>query len=249
MSAQPGSVAKVCLLAGKIMLESGAETYRVEDTMNRIAASLGLENAESYATPTGIQFSTEGEASYFRRISNRSNDLQKIADVNSISRQITAQSLDAKEALLLLKGIQHNSETFPFWLQLIASALASGSFAIMFGGSWADFAPSCIAGAGGYAAMIGFDKLLEIRFIAEFVASFLIAVIAVISINAEFGQHMDKIIIGAVMPLVPGLHITNAVRDLMAGHLIAGISKGVEATLTAIAIGAGVAVLFAFLPH
>ena len=67
------------------MLESGAETYRVEDTMNRIAASLGLENAESYATPTGIQFSTEGEASYFRRISNRSNDLQKIADVNSIS--------------------------------------------------------------------------------------------------------------------------------------------------------------------
>ncbi len=48
------------------------------------------------------------------------------------------------------------------------------------------------------------------------------------------------------MPLVPGLHITNAVRDLMAGHLVAGVSKGVESVLTAFAIGAGVAVVFAF---
>lgn len=248
MNAQPGSIAKVCLLAGKIMLESGAETYRVEDTMNRIAASFGLENAESYATPTGVQFSTEGEVSYFRRISNRSNDLQRITDVNSISRQITAQSLDAKEALLLLKGIEYQSDTFPLWLQFIAAALASGSFAIMFGGFWSDFLPACIAGALGYAAMIWIEKLIEIRFFAEFIASFFIAVIAAFSIHAGFGQHLDKIIIGAVMPLVPGLHITNAVRDLVAGHLVAGISKGVEAILTAFAIGAGVAVLFAFFP-
>ncbi|WP_077318474.1 threonine/serine exporter family protein [Virgibacillus proomii] len=241
------TIAKVCLLAGKIMLENGAETYRVEDTMNRIATAFGLENAESYATPTGIQFSTEGEASYFRRISNRSNDLQKIADVNHISRQITAQALDVKEALLLLKGIQHSSETFPFWLQLVAAALASGSFTIMFGGMWSDFVPSAIAGAAGYAAMIWFEKLLEIRFIAEFIASFIIAVMAVLAIQYKIGVQMDKIIIGAVMPLVPGLHITNAVRDLMAGHLVSGVSKGVEACLTAFAIGAGVAVVFAFI--
>ena len=56
-----------------------------------------------------------------------------------------------------------------------------------------------------------------------------------------FGFDLDKIIIGSVMPLVPGLHITAAVRDLMAGHLVSGLSKGAEAFLTAFAIGAGIA--------
>ncbi|GAA0441875.1 threonine/serine exporter family protein [Agaribacter marinus] len=243
----PTSVAKVCILAGKIMLESGAETYRVEDTMNRIAIAYGLENAESYATPTGIHFSTEGEATYFRRISNRSTDLHKITEVNSISRQIAEQSIEVKEALLLLKGVQHASESFPYWMQILAAALVSGSFTIMFGGLWGDFIPSFIAGGGGFAVMIWFEKLVEIRFIAEFLASFIIAILALIAIELNFGMQMDKIIIGAVMPLVPGLHITNAVRDLMAGHLVAGVSKGVEAILTAFAIGAGVAVVFAFM--
>lgn len=57
------------------------------------------------------------------------------------------------------------------------------------------------------------------------------------------GIDLDKIIIGSVMPLVPGLHITNAVRDLMAGHLVAGLSKGAEAFLTAFAIGSGIAIV------
>ncbi|CDQ38339.1 threonine/serine exporter family protein [Virgibacillus salexigens] len=241
------SVAKVCLLAGKIMLQSGAETYRVEDTMNRIAASYGLKKAESYATPTGIQFSTEGEATYFRRISNRSTDLHKIAEVNHISRQISAQTIEPKEALLHLKGIQHASESFPYWIQMIAAAFVSGSFTIMFGGAWPDFLPSFFAGGIGFFAMIWFEKVVEIRFIAEFFASFMIAIASGIAIHIGFGIQMDKIIIGAVMPLVPGLHITNAVRDLMAGHLVAGVSKGVEAILTAFAIGAGVAVVFAII--
>ena len=57
-------------------------------------------------------------------------------------------------------------------------------------------------------------------------------------------NEIDKIIIGSVMPLVPGLLITNAVRDLMAGHLVSGISKGAEAFLTAFAIGGGIAIVF-----
>lgn len=58
---------------------------------------------------------------------------------------------------------------------------------------------------------------------------------------------MDQIIIGSVMPLVPGLLLTNAVRDLIAGHFVSGLSKGAEALLTAFAIGSGIAVVFSLL--
>ncbi|WP_042221463.1 threonine/serine exporter family protein [Oceanobacillus manasiensis] len=241
-------ISNVCILAGKIMLESGAETYRVEDTMNRMAGAFELTEAESYATPTGINFSTDSEeASHFRRISKRSTDLHKIAEVNNISRQIVAGGLDPREALLLLKGVSSSKEQYPSWLLILAAALVSGSFAIMFGGLWHDFLPAFLAGGVGFAAMIGFEKLVETRFFAEFFASFVIGILAVGFLHFSIGINLDKIIIGAVMPLVPGLHITNAVRDLMAGHLVAGVSKGVEAMLTAFAIGAGVAVVFAFI--
>lgn len=66
------------------------------------------------------------------------------------------------------------------------------------------------------------------------------------TVKFGYGNEIDKIIISGVMPLVPGVLITNAVRDMMAGHLTAGIAKGTEAFLTAFAIGSGVAVVVAF---
>lgn len=86
---------------------------------------------------------------------------------------------------------------------------------------------------------------MQIRFFSEFLASLIIGVISMLFVKIGIGEQLDKIIIGSVMPLVPGLLITNAVRDLMAGHLVSGLSKGAEAFLTAFAIGAGVAVVFA----
>ncbi|WP_090239875.1 threonine/serine exporter family protein [Lentibacillus halodurans] len=235
------------MLAGKIMLESGAETYRVENTMNRIAAAFGLDNAQSYATPTGINFSADfADVTNFTRIENRSTDLHKIAEVNSISRDITAGNVTINQALARLNNVDKKQLTFPYWVQIMAAAFVSGSFSFMFGGDWPDFIPAFLAGGIGYAVMLGAARLIEINFIAHFVASLFIGLLSMLFIATDFGMHLDKIIIGAVMPLVPGLHITNAVRDLMAGHLVAGVSKGVESVLTAFAIGAGIAVVFAF---
>ncbi|MFD2760956.1 threonine/serine exporter family protein [Lentibacillus juripiscarius] len=240
-------IAKVSMLAGKIMLESGAETYRVEDTMNRIGQAFGLENVQSYATPTGINFSADfADVTNFIRIQNRATDLHKIAAVNSISRAITAEEISINEALGKLNDVDQAQLTFPYWMQIIAAAFVSGSFAIMFGGTWPDFIPAFVAGGVGYAAMVGAGKLVEVSFVAHFIASFILGLLAMLFIANGYGASLDKVIIGAVMPLVPGLHITNAVRDLMAGHLVAGVSKGVESVLTAFAIGAGVAVVFAF---
>ncbi|ALX49920.1 threonine/serine exporter family protein [Lentibacillus amyloliquefaciens] len=240
-------IANVSMMAGKIMLESGAETYRVEDTMNRIASAFGLEDVHSYATPTGINFSANfAEVTKFIRIQNRATDLQKIDEVNRVSRDITAGNLTIQEALESLRAVAKAKMTFPYLIQIIAAALVSGSFSFMFGGVWPDFLPALISGGVGYAVMLGAAKLIEVSFIAHFIASFFIGLFAMIFLAVGFGDNLDKVITGAVMPLVPGLHITNAVRDLLAGHLVAGVSKGVESILTAFAIGAGVAVVFAF---
>ncbi|WP_010648291.1 threonine/serine exporter family protein [Oceanobacillus massiliensis] len=241
------TIEKVCMMAGKIMLVSGAETHRVEDTMNRIATNFGIENPQSYATPTGINFSVDvATMTNSLRISKRSTDLNKIADVNSVSRKITAGEMSITEAYEQLRVIDHEKVAYNPWVQIIAAAFASGCFTIMFGGSWPDFLPTIIAGAIGFTGMLGFERLIEIRFLAELFGSFLVGISAYVFVRAGFGLSLDMVIIGAVMPLVPGLHITNAIRDLMSGHLVSGVSKGVEALLTSFAIGAGVALIFTF---
>lgn len=241
-------IARVCTLAGKIMLKSGAETYRVEDTMNRIASAYGLRNAQSFVTPTGINFSTGfADPANTIRVSERSTDLHKIAEVNSISRKIDEGGLDVIEAFRLLKSIENAQLTFPKWIQIVAAALLSGCFAIMFDGTWPDFLPACVAGGIGYAVVLWIASMIDVRLIADFFGSFVIGVLAVLFMKFGIGGSMDMIIIGAVMPLVPGLLITNAVRDLMAGHLLSGIGKGAEALLTAFAIGSGIAMVLSFI--
>lgn len=235
---------KTCLLAGKIMLESGAETYRVEDTMIRIASAYGENKAQSHVTPTGIMFSMgETEPTNFVRIVERSTDLHKVTQVNSISRRIST-GLPLTEAYEQLQSIEAETHAYAIYMQVMAAAIASGCFTIMFQGSWSDFLPAFVIGGIGFSAMVLFHKLVEIRFFAELLASILIGLLAYMFVVMGVGKELDKIIIGSVMPLVPGLLITNAVRDLMAGHLVSGLSKGAEAFLTAFAIGAGVAVIF-----
>lgn len=237
------------MLAGKIMLQSGGETYRVEDTMMRMAAALGIEKSHSYVTPTGIIFSaesTEPTKTKLIRISERSTDLEKVAMVNSVSRKITSGEIGLDEAKAQLKEIDAANLAFPIMIQLAAASLASGCFMIMFKGEWADFIPSMIAGGAGYLSFIYFHRFVPIKFFSEFLASFVIGLISLFFVKMGLGQQLDKIIIGSVMSLVPGLLVTNAIRDLMAGHLVSGLSKGAEAFLTAFAIGAGIAFILKF---
>ncbi|WP_166245506.1 threonine/serine exporter family protein [Paenibacillus turpanensis] len=240
-------IIEVSVLAGKIMLENGAETYRVEDTMERISRSFGAGPAHSYVTPTAILFSLEGaEKTRLARISSRTIRLDKVTWVNRISRQISAGQVTLPEAYRLLKEAEAAKQTHPLWYSTIVAGISSGCFMMMFNGMWSDFIPAAAAGGLGFLSLILLQKVLHIKFFAEFSASLFIGLLASLFVYVGAGTQYDKIVIGSVMPLVPGLLITNAVRDLMAGHLVSGLSKGAEAFLTAFAIGTGIAVVLSW---
>ncbi|MBY9079652.1 threonine/serine exporter family protein [Paenibacillus sp. HN-1] len=237
----------LCLFAGKIMLQNGAETYRVEDTMTRMAAALGFPGAHSYVTPTVILFTTSRtEQPKLFRIAERTTDLQKVAQVNDISRRLSQRELTSAQAREELAAVDDSAHAYPAWLRVAAAALAGGCFTIMFNGQYSDALPAMFVSGIGYAAAAYLQRLAQIRFFAELTASILIGLLSYLAVQAGIGAETDKIIIGSVMPLVPGLLITNAVRDLMAGHLISGLSKGAEAFLTAFAIGTGIGLVLSF---
>lgn len=246
MSSNVNEIIEVCLLAGRIMLSNGGETYRTEDTMSRIAKAYGMQEAHCYVTPTGIFLTIQSGIkdigkTKFIRITERSINLNKISSVNDISRKICFNELSIKEAYKSLIEVESAKPLYPIWLQVLAAAVASAFITIMFGGFWVDFLPSVIAGGVGFFIFYIFNRIIKIKFFSEIIASFAIGAIAIVFVNNGIGLNLEKIIIGSIMPLVPGLVITNAVRDLMAGDLVSGLARGSEALITAIALGAGIA--------
>ncbi|MDN7244859.1 threonine/serine exporter family protein [Planococcus shenhongbingii] len=235
------------LLAGKILMENGAETYRVEDTMIRMAVSQKMTNSHCFVTPTGIMFSPSDELSTrFVRINNRQTDLERVALVNSVSRRLVAGEFTLSQAYDELQKIDQTNLKFNIWLQILAAATASGCFLILLGGSWTDLPFAFVFGGTGFIIVETILERTRVKFFAEFIGSLAIGLLALLAVHSGFGKDLDTIIIGSIMPLVPGLLITNAVRDLMAGHFVSGLSKGAEAFLTAFAIGGGIALILSF---
>ena len=235
------------LLAGRIMMESGAETYRVEDTMIRMAVSQNMVNSHCFVTPTGIMFSPSEElATRFVRINNRSTDLERVALVNSVSRNLVSGEYTLQQAYDEMLIIDQTNYRSSIWVQTLAASVASACFFILLGGSWINLPFAFVIGGIGFIIV---EKILEetrVKIFAEFIGAFVIGILASLAVYSGIATNLDTLIIGSIMPLVPGLLITNAVRDLMAGHFVSGLSKGAEAFLTAFAIGAGIAIVISF---
>ena len=235
------------LLAGRIMMESGAETYRVEDTMLRMARSQNLDDAQSYVTPTGIIFSLgRTQPTRVTSISTRITDLHKITLVNNVSRKLTSQIITLEQAYDELKNIEKENYFSPIIIQVLAASVASSCFLVLFYGAWSNVPAAFVAGGMGLYIVTIVQEKTNVKFFSEFLAALVVGIIAFFAVKFGYGTDLDQIIIGGVMPLVPGLLITNAVRDLMAGHFTSGIAKGAEAFLTAFAIGSGIALVLSF---
>ncbi|GAF66501.1 threonine/serine exporter family protein [Alkalihalobacillus trypoxylicola] len=239
----------ICLLAGEIMLSSGAETYRVEETLERMAKSHHFKNVHCFVMTTGIflSFEEDGKDDVMQmvRVDDRLQDLNKITQVNQISRQLVSGEIDGEGAWRELKDISKSAQHYPPYLIHIASGVAGGTFSYLFGGNWMDVIPAFIAGFSASWSLFLLQEYLKVRFFAEFMAAFLGGLVAIILVLIGIGENIDQVIIGTLMPLVPGIPLTNAVRDLMSGDLIAGLTRGAETVITALSIATGIALAIA----
>lgn len=246
MAVKADDVMDVCLLAGEIMLKYGAETYRVEETLERMAKAAALSNVHCFATTTGIFLSFEEKKEkedlmQMVRVDDRMQDLNKVTEVNQVSREFVSGIITIEQAREKLEQIAKSPMQYPLWLIHLAAGVAGSGFSYLFGGGWFDLIPAFIAAMISSIVVVEFERYLKVRFAAEFTAAFCGGTIAILLVFIGLGNNLDQIIIGSLMPLVPGVPLTNAVRDLMSGDLLAGVSRGAEALLTALSIASGIA--------
>lgn len=234
------------VLAGRLMLQSGAETYRVEDTIERICKSReGINHAEAFVTPTGISVSLEykGEMlSYLIRIKSIKIDLNKIDLVNEFSREFVSSNMSTKYALDKLKRINRRNN-YTDLTKVLFGSLASAFFSLLFGGVFFDFVATYLVSLVVLLVVNKISKYKMTFFMSNFVGAGLASILSLLLTNIGLGQNMDIIIIGSIMPLVPGVPIANAMRDTISGDFLSGLSRGMEAIFSALAIAFGVGII------
>ncbi|MCQ2969052.1 MAG: threonine/serine exporter family protein [Clostridium sp.] len=246
-------ILQVATFAGQIILESGGETYRVEETIWRICKTFGAEQAESFVTPTGIMSSIchEGQIySLTKRVASRTVDLNKIDKVNDLSRNILSKNLTVKEFKEELIKI-NQGERYSFIMTLFFSAFGAGSCAALFGGTIKDMFSAFLIGLLIRLITIIGNELRINFFFINVISGALTSVSAIILQKLGIASGIDQTIIGSIMLLVPGLAITNAIRDTIAGDLVSGLTRAAEAFFIAISIavgtGAGLSIWITFI--
>ncbi|MBO1263655.1 threonine/serine exporter family protein [Proteiniclasticum sp. SCR006] len=236
---------KLATSAGQIILESGGEIYRVEDTINKILNSYDIRDAESFVTPTGIMVSLtdmQGDViSLIHRVSKSTVDLEKVALVNSLSRELMVHPLPLDELEIKLKEIS-DKEPYSIRFQLLMAALCGFSFTVLFGGSLVDASIALFIGISVRLLQLVTREIKLNAIFINIIGGALVAILVTIFTKLiPFETDQDTIIIGSIMLLVPGIAFTNGIRDTLMGDYLSGVSKGMEAFLIAvgIAIGAG----------
>ena len=238
----------VATFAGKIMLESGGETYRAEVIIWRICKIYGIEEAESFVTTTGVLVSicSNGKTySLIRRVSTRTIDLDKVDKVNDLSRNIISRGLTVsqlKEQLQIInEGDRYNNKT-----AILISAFGALCFVFLFGGNMPEAMAAFFIGLVIKSLSIKFSTLEINQFFINSICAGIVSIMAILFLKIGLITDMDKTIIGSIMLLVPGLAITNAIRDTISGDLLAGSTRAVEAFLVAISIAIGTGAVLSF---
>lgn len=242
------------VLAGEIMLESGAETYRVEDTIGHFLGTAGLPHAEAYVTTTGIMATLSApdiEAiTVVRRVKRRTTNMNRIYRVNDVSRKFSGGKIELSQAFCELKHIKEVNQ-YSRLIKRLGIVMTAAFFCMLLGGDACETLIAAGSGAFLSALMWAGERIGLQGFLLDGLNTLLVVFVTMFVCHLTRAPvREDMIIIGCIMPMVPGVAITNAIRDTLQGDYVSGAARILEACMEAAAIAYGACIgilLFGYL--
>ena len=227
---------------GEQMLISGAEVHRVEESIKRMCVALGAKRVDIFIITSSMiatVFDDDGKTySQTRRITVAITDFEKLHRLNQLSRKICNQNLSLEE-IKNEYDLAIKSKEYPFWVECICYSIISGAFTVFFGGSIIEMLVSLVIGFSIRFGILFSDMVVGNKIFSKFICSVFATLLAFLAVRINIIANVDKVIIGNIMTLIPGVGLTNALRDLFTGDSIAGLLRCIEALLMALAIASG----------
>ena len=227
---------------GEQMLICGGEVHRVEDSIQRIFNAYGTERTDVFIITSSmvvtIHIKSGKTYTQTRRITETFTDYEKLHRLNELSRSICKDLFPPEVIKTRLNEISA-CKRYPLWLEFLCYAIIAGAFTLFFGGEIVEATVSMVIGALVRLVILIFDKMVKNKIFTKFIATLCATALVYFSLRLDIISTVDKIIIGNIMTLIPGIGLTTALKDLLVGDSIAGLLRTIEACLTALAIAAG----------
>ncbi|WP_251861269.1 threonine/serine exporter family protein [Clostridium sp. Marseille-Q2269] len=236
-------VLEISLSVGKMLLSNGAESYRVEETIERICTAYDMQ-CECMVTAKGVFLSiidhNNEKVTSLKKVKTRAVDLARIDRLNSFSRSLQNDPISYEEAKEILKEI----EVLPFFtlpVRIVAAGMTSFVYSLFFNGTIYDSIISTFISMGIYYMLYKVSRIGFFQFFQFFFSGFIIGILSLVAENVFPLVNRANVITGGIMILVPGVQLTNGIKDIIYDDFMSGIVKFGEAMLVVTAIGAGIA--------
>ncbi len=227
---------------GEQMLISGAEVHRVEDSIKRMCGSFGAERADVFIITSSMVVTLYAPNGVFytetRRITSSGTDFERLHRLNELSREICSEKLSAAEIRRRLEKAC-SCKKYPFAVECLCYSAVAGAFTLFFGGGLFETLVSLFIGLLMRFVLLLAEKVTANRIFSNFFTTATATALAFTALSLKLIPSVDNVIIGNIMTMIPGIGMTNALRDLLIGDSIAGLLRLTEAILNAIAIAAG----------
>lgn len=231
---------------GDLLLRNGAEVYRVEESVIKILESYDISDGDVYVLTNGI-FATANEesedsSSKIRHVPLAPTHLGRISALNNLCREVCNKDVNLEDAWQELDRIKEIPEASQ-WLLVLATGVGSAGFTYLFGGNWLDAIFSLFIGFLLKLWLVILAKNTTSKAAANILGASLVSILALLSLKTGLNLHYDKIIIGDIMPLVPGIALTTSIRDFVNGDYLSGAIRFIDALLTSFCIAVGVGIV------
>lgn len=237
-------IVDVALEAGTILLKNGAEIFRVEETIHRICHRFRVDQVDVFTMSHGLFITADNGTDVYTKIKHvplSSARLGIVVEVNELSREIDAGLVGLEEARERLKEIE-NIPPKRGLVKLIAAGCGSMGFGFLLGATVFESFIAFIIGFIVYIWVLFADKHQITKIITNIGGGAIMMMVALLARRIFPGIHMEGMISGAVMPLVPGVAFVNAIRDMADSDFLAGTVRMVDALLVFVYIAVGVAI-------
>lgn len=230
------------LWAGQLLLQHGAETQRIEETVHRMGTALGCDWLDVLISPNALVVTASSGGEFrtkTRRVVAIGVNMDVITQINTLSRQVSAGLLDASMLRAELRRISDMPRLYNRWLSAGVIALSCAAYSQLFGGDWVVFAVTLMA---AFLAMLIRQELTNRYFnpyLITIATAFVAGLIASSAVMFDMTRYGQIALAASVLLLVPGVALINSAEDLIKGHTVTGLVRGVTGALVSLCIAIG----------
>jgi uncharacterized membrane protein YjjP (DUF1212 family) len=235
-------IVDLALWAGQLLMQNGAESERVEETVHRLGTGLGCDwgdvlvsyNAIIVTHISGGEFRTK-----IRRVTRGGVNMTLVAAISHLTHRVTEGKYDRFKVRSELERISSTPRHYNRWLTVLTVGLACAAFSRLFGGDWPTFGVTLVSAIGAMIVRQELDQrnfnALLTTLITAFIAGSLVGIVNLLPINSQ----LEVALAASALLLVPGAAFINSIEDLIKGHTVVGIARGVTGVLIILAIALG----------